>query len=176
MSHIRPTEEQISTVLEDWKAAIMATYPLDTVGFLRVKKDQFQNPVGERIQRASAVVVGALLGKGRPVDEVDAAVDDIVRIRAVQDFTPAKAVGVFLLLKGVLRKTLLTNEASTGFYREFLELESRVDGLLLKAVDVYAACREKLAEMRIAEVKRLQAMLIRKAGLVCDPPADEPEQ
>jgi hypothetical protein len=44
---------------------------------------------------------------------------------------------------------------------ELLHLESRIDALSLAAFDIYMACRERIAEIRIGEVKAERERLAR---------------
>lgn len=117
----------------------------------------------------------AVIGLDASPRQVKAALDDLIRLRAVQDFTPSQAVGPLFLLKDILRTALLDpgfrrTERQDGPVRprgtpprrpsagEILdgcfEAEARLDSLALLALDLYAADRERIFRMRVDEVKR----------------------
>jgi hypothetical protein len=79
----------------------------------------------------------------------------VVRLRAVQDFTPGEAVGFLFLLKGILRDVLGATGGQLGGPPGPIEaLEDRIDRLVLLGFDRYAACREQMAEIRVNEARR----------------------
>ncbi|WP_054693966.1 RsbRD N-terminal domain-containing protein [Desulfosarcina cetonica] len=79
-------------ILKSWFQATVDSYPADTARFLKNQKDPFANPVGQTTYRNLEILVDALVtGAGR--DAMAAALDPILRIRAVQSFTPSKATG-----------------------------------------------------------------------------------
>ena len=159
---------------ERWLDAMFRTYPLDTVGFMRKKRDQFQNPVGHRMGLAADALVDALLKPGLDSEEIAGPVDDIVRIRAVQDFTPARAIGVFYLLKSIVRDMVKGDLADGDTARELLQFESKIDTLVLVSLDVYVQCKAQIYEMRIREINNKHHMLLKRAKMVCEP-AEEPD-
>lgn len=154
--------EQRKLVVDAWIASVYASYPLDTSGFLRTRKDQFANPVGHLTSQAAPLLYDSVAGFDVAMDEIGNALDEFVRLRAVQTFTPTEAVGVIYLLKPLLRKHILP-EAEKGLLAEYLEAESRIDTLALLMFDRYALDREKIHSMRVDEVKSAQAQLLRRA-------------
>ena len=94
--------EKKKTILENWFHAILESYPPDSINFFKNKKDQFQNPVGHTISEGIASIFDGLLGDFCRED-IAAPLDRIVKIRSVQDFSPAQAVGFAFLLKDVIR-------------------------------------------------------------------------
>ena len=129
-------------ILEQWIAETIASYPGAAVAFISGEKDPFRNPVGETVRRSLAVLLEQLHGAMEPA-EIARALDDIVRLRAVQELAPSDAVGFVFLLKPVLRK-LAPGE-------DLLSLNERIDALALLAFDKYMHCREQLAEIRLKE-------------------------
>jgi hypothetical protein len=167
--------EQRGALKEKWRESIFRTYPLDTVGFLRSTGNEFTNPVGHRTTQAINGIIDALLADTLGADEVKEYVDDIVRVRAIQGFTPAKAVGVFFLLKALVRELLSKEMKEAAIVRELLLFETKLDSLALMAFDIYGQCRELLFEQRVLEVKNSQRSLLRRARILCDMPAEEPD-
>ena len=132
-------------ILEQWIAETLASYPSATVAFIAGEKDPFRNPVGETVRRSLAVLLDQLYGAMEPAD-IARALDDIVRLRAVQDLAPSDAVGFVFLLKPILRRF------APG--EDLLSLNQRIDALALLAFEKYMHCREQVAEIRVKEGRR----------------------
>ena len=80
--------------------------------------------------------------------------DEIIRIRVLQNFAPSQALAFIFLLKNVIRHELAEEIRKENLAAELLDLESRIDGLALLGFDVYTKRREKLYEIKADEVKR----------------------
>ncbi|MBS1236879.1 MAG: hypothetical protein H6R37_123, partial [Deltaproteobacteria bacterium] len=120
-------KHKASHIRKRWLDLIIETYPADSQRFLREQKDRFANPVGTTISRAVETLYHELL-HGMDSEKVNSSLDEIVRIRAVQDFSPARAMIFLFLLKKVLREELHQEiEENTAAWEELLALESRVD-------------------------------------------------
>jgi hypothetical protein len=96
--------------------------------------------------------------------------DPIIRIRAVQDFSPGQALRFVFLLKDVIRKNFGMEIGEFNLHTELQRLESQIDDLALLAFDVYMKCRERLYEIRSREAKNHVSGLLKKAGLVVEIP------
>lgn len=167
--------EKRDEIVEGWTEAIFRTYPLDTVGFMRRQADQFANPIRHRTRDAVPKIVDALLEEGLDSEKIIGPLDDIIRIRAVQDFTPAKSVGIVFLLKSLLREKLAKQLDTPDTARELLQFESKIDSLALISFDIYTQCQKKIFSMRVDEIKNRQASLLRRAGLILEISAEEPD-
>jgi len=145
---------QRTAVLDRWFQAVAATYPEDTARFLASVADPFSNPVGSTLREGLGRLFDALAAEPSPAG-LAAAIDGIVRIRAVQEFAPSAAVGFVYALKGILREQL----AGAGLSpEEHATLESGVDRMALAAFDVYLQCREKIFEIRVREIRESQRL------------------
>ena len=132
-------------IVKLWVEAIVSTYPQETSRFLLSNKDRFTNPVGSSIKDAAAGVFEFLIQE-KSLEEITPFVDSLIRIRAVQDFTPSEAMGAFFTLKKCLHKALGELPAE-----ELIRLDSMIDGLSLLAFDIYMKCREKVWEIKYNE-------------------------
>lgn len=156
-------------IAEKWLQAVSGTYPFGTVGFLRTKKDPFINPVGQRNNVAAEAFVSSLLDDEPDEDALAEVIEEFVRVRAVQNFSPEDAVGIILALKPIISEVLgdkLTNYIKEHGLREYQLLEGHIDALTLLSFGSYVRCREKMAEMRIDEFKRRHSQIIRQAERV----------
>jgi hypothetical protein len=141
-----------SAVVREWFERTLRGYPEQSSGFLRGEKDPFRNPVGHTLRDGLGVLLDEILGE---MDEarITAALDAIVRIRAVQDHTASQAVGFLFLLKEVLREKSPAADLAT--------LENRIDRMALLAFDLYMKCREKICEIKAEEARRRVYLLER---------------
>ena len=160
-------------VVSQWLARALHTYPEHTSRFLHQEKDRFRNPIGHAFREALAALLDELLG-GMNAGRITQVLDGIVRIRAVQDFTPARAVGFVFLLKGTIRDALHSpphptslavggEDKGEGGRRPdaLTDLEDRIDEMALLAFDVFMRCREQLYEVRANEARRRLTILER---------------
>ena len=174
MSFLALLRTEREAIANAWRDAIYSTYPFDTAGFLRKGQDEFKNPVGVRTNAAVQELTSHLL-EHKVLDDaaLDAALDELIRIRAVQEFSPAKAMGALFLIKGVVRTHLPKVGKLKDHVEALLRFESKVDSVALRAFDIYVKCRTQLYEMRLKEIKNRHALLFRHAGLTADAAAEE---
>ena len=142
---MRAMAEKRSAVIQEWFERTLRSYPGQTVGFLRGEKDPFRNPVGHTLREGLGVLFDEILGEMDGA-RITAALDAVVRIRAVEDHTASHAVAFLFLLKEVLR------EKSPA--ADLAALENRIDRVALLAFDLYMKCREKIYEIKAEEAKR----------------------
>ena len=143
-------------IAEEWIASVLETYPEAFSRKLLLDQDPFRNPVGYALRENLSVLVDELLG-GMDQSRVGPAMDGVVRMRAVQDFTASQAVSFVFLLRDVARR----------HFRDDADLlavvERRIDELALIAFDYFMTCREKLCELRTNELKRSLYLPLRRA-------------
>jgi hypothetical protein len=156
---ISPQTQQ--AIAERWRAAIIQTYPGLTAEFLRQEKDPFRNPVGAALEEAIPRLVAELCG-GMDRDKITQALEGIVRIRAVQDFSASQAVSFVFKLREILDDKSIAAAEPAG------ALHDRIDEMALAAFDVFMRCREQVYEVRLTEARRAEGfrdrMVSRDAG------------
>jgi hypothetical protein len=74
------------------------------------------------------------------------ALESIVRLRAVQDFTPSQAVGFVYLLREIFQEELAGREPP--------DVQKRIDEIALRAFDLFMKCREEIYEIKAREAQR----------------------
>jgi hypothetical protein len=156
--------EKKPAILGRWLTTIYESYPPETAIFLRKEKNRFDNPVGYRIAQGLEGLYNALLQE-MDKDKVLNYLDEIIRIRALQNFAPSQALAFIFLLKNVIRQELADEIQKENLEAEVLALESCIDGLALLGFDVYTKRQEKLCEIRVDEMKRRISGLMRKTGI-----------
>ncbi len=137
-------------IVKKWFDRVLETYPVEVQRVFRQQNDRFSNPVGSTIFQSLEGLCDEL--SGHPdFEKVRSFLDGIIRIRAIQDFSPSQAVVFLPLLKGVLKEEIGEEVRQNRLYAEWLELESRIDEFLLLAFDIYMECREKVFQLKTAE-------------------------
>jgi len=164
--------ERRSAIYKGWFTAIMETYPTDTSGFLQKQQDQFANPVGHIIRQGVDGLLDALIEE-KDYSEGLPFLDDILKARAVQDFTPSKAMNFIFLLKNVVRKEIGKEIRQNQITDSLFSFESKIDDLALFAFNIYVKCREQIYELKSEELKRMTYLLLKKSNLAYEIPAQE---
>lgn len=168
-------KQKASHIRKRWLNLIIETYPADSQRFLREQKDRFANPVGTTLSSEVETLCHELL-HGMDSEKVNSSLDKIIRIRAIQDFSPARAMTFIFLLKKILREELSQEiKENPGAFEELLGLEARVDEMALRGFDLYMSCREKVYEIRAKETKNQVSRLLQRAGLLCEIPSWDPD-
>jgi len=168
-------KQKASHIRKRWLNLIIETYPADSQRFLREQKDRFANPVGTTLSSEVETLCHELL-HGMDSEKVNSSLDKIIRIRAIQDFSPARAMTFIFLLKKILREELSQEiKENPGAFEELLGLEARVDEMALRGFDLYMSCREKVYEIRAKEAKNQVSRLLQRAGLLCEIPSWDPD-
>lgn len=139
------------SILGKWLQSIVNTYPEDTAKFLNIEKDRFTNPVGHILSQETRTIYNELI-HDMNLDKLKSSLNEIVKIRSIQEFTPAQAVSFVFQLKKAAREELADDIMNSNSLRGLLEFESRIDQLALLAFDIYTDCREKVYEIRVNEV------------------------
>jgi hypothetical protein len=150
--------QQRRQILDRWTERVFDAYPREAAPFLKAEKDRFRNPVGYTIEAGLARIYDGLVDD---VDEdgIEQAVEDIVRMRAVQEFSPSKAVGFAQPLKEVIGEMIKAASRDSAFVtaKDFLEdlcrLGEKIDRVTLCAVDCYVRCREKVFHTSLKEAR-----------------------
>ncbi len=174
--------EKKSAILNRWYDAVLDTYPSDTSGFLKGQKNPFLNPVGSTIFQGIENLFEELLcennspiplyepwplvkgGEGELSGErASLFLDNIIRIRAVQEFTPSQSVAFVLLLKNAIREELKSELVERQLLEELLFFESKIDDMALLSFDIYMKCREKLFQLKVNELQSWRFRKLQRA-------------
>lgn len=154
-------EQKQTTIKQRWLDLIIETYPADSREFLKKKRDRFSNPVGITLAQQVDSLFAVLL-KEDESEDLTGILEDFVKIRTIQEFSPSQAIVFILLVKQAIRENLAEDIRTNQLFTELLNLESRIDNLLLRAFDVYSMAREKLTKIRLGELKRSSYLALRK--------------
>jgi hypothetical protein len=161
-----------TALVKRWFDEVVRTYPVDTANFLKQQKDPFANPVGRTTLKGLEALFNVLI-TGMDRDAINSFLDPIIRIRAIQDFTPSRATSFILFLKQIIRETLGKEFQDPQVVTAFMDFETRIDDLCLMAFDIYVQCREKLYQIQANEMRNTTFRAFQRAGLVKDVPDDD---
>ena len=145
-------EQKRETILGEWFELIAGSYPQATSEFLAKQADRFGNPVGHAISQSIGAIYDQVVSAMNR-DELLHALDGIIRIRAVQDFSPSEAVAFVFQLKAVIRDVMDEQLRGSEKWDDVVDLESRVDRVALLAFEKYTECREQLHRVRNREIE-----------------------
>ena len=166
--------ENKSKIIKKWFNRIVESYPKESRDFFKREKNRFANPVGRTIAAEIESLFTELLNGSGP-EKLAPHLDGIIKIRAIQDFAPSKALGFVLELKEVIREFLKEGKSLNGLRTELETFEKRIDDTALLAFDIYSKRVKKLYELRVNEINRQVSRLLVRANLVCEIPEEERE-
>ena len=140
------------SIISRWVRAIVESYPQETSKFLMSSKDRFNNPVGNVIFESAEQIFNEIVG-GNDFNKIKSSLEDIIKIRAVQDFSPSKAAGFIFSLKRFILEELGTEVKDKPTFQELVDIEFLIDRTALIAFDLYMNSKEKLFQIRVGELK-----------------------
>jgi hypothetical protein len=166
-------EQKKTAIIKKWFDFTVQAYAPDTARFLKSQKDAFANPVGNNTLKGLQGLLEELL-KDFDRRAMATYLDPIIRIRAVQAFTPSQATLFILALKKVLRDTFAQELGDNRMAAELVQLESKIDQLCLMAFDIYMECREKIYQIRANETRNRVFRAFERAGLISEKMENQP--
>jgi len=147
----------IETLLAPKKKAIVQKWidqVLDSYGapdFFKKQKDRFANPIGSTVSYGLQNLF-AILVEDKELAEAVKPLEDIIKIRAVQEFAPSAAISFVYILKEIVREELAKENNREEVLTLLAVLDSRIDKVAFMAFDIYMDCRERLHKIRVNEV------------------------
>jgi hypothetical protein len=159
------------SILHRWFTLTLDGYPSGARAFFGKETNSFANPVGSTLLAGMKTLLTHLFD-GKDSGELSEALESIIKIRAVQDFSPSQALSFVFLLKEAVRLELGAEIRDALISPdELLEFESRIDALGLRSFDVYMKCREKIYELRTSQMKNMMFTLFKRADMQHEIPA-----
>lgn len=159
--------EKKAAIVKKWFDLIIDNYPADASNFLKKQKNRFSNPVGHTISQGIDGLFDEIL-HGIDSEKLFPFLNDIIKIKAVQDFSPSKAISFVFLLKQAIREEMGSEIKKKQMSDELRLFEEQIDELALLSFDIYMKCRERIYEIKTDEARRMMFRLLQKANLVCE--------
>jgi hypothetical protein len=156
-------ERKADAIVGRWFDEALSAYSPEAVAAWTRQRDRFANPVGHGLAVGTRALFHALL-EGADERALGTLLDEVVQVRAVQQMTPSAALGFLPRLKAIVREELGAASAEPALAPELARLEERIDGVVLAAFDRYVEHRERIMELRIAEVKRTTPWWVTRAA------------
>jgi hypothetical protein len=151
-------------IAERWFQDALSAYPSRAVDAWCRERDPFANPVGHALREGTRAVLDAVVDGTGPAAVRDG-LGETLKIRAIQEMAPSVALAFVFRLKPVIRAELGQALGNDTVLRELAELEAAIDQAALTAFDLYVEHRERLVELRIAELKRNIPWAVARAEL-----------
>ncbi|MFH2047294.1 MAG: RsbRD N-terminal domain-containing protein [Pseudomonadota bacterium] len=160
-------------IIDKWFDVVVNTYPADTSRFIKSQKNPFANPVGSTTHKGLSVLMDELLGEMN-VDTINLFLDPIIRIRAIQDFTPSRAVSFVFSLKEIIRDQFKGKDFNNyNMLLELIQFHEKIDLVAKIGFDIYMRCREKIYHIKANEEKNRTFRAFERAGLIKEIPENE---
>lgn len=152
-------------LVAQWADSLFHTYPEEGAKFFSSSANQFANPAGHTFRTNLEKMFSAL--RSRPdVSACTKELDEIVRIRAVQGFTPSVALCFLPALKEIVyREAVKTypDESVDVFLRDW---NIKVDQLTMLGFELYMTCREILWQQKANQLYNRTHKLLERANLL----------
>ena len=120
-------ENKKSSIVNKWFEFVTDTYAPDAALFFKNQRDGFLNPVGGTTRDILEKLFEAILEKA-DADGIAVTIEPLIKIRAVQNFSPSQAVGFLFVLKTIIRKEL-KKELKKINPEELVSIDTRIDSL-----------------------------------------------
>lgn len=141
-------------ILSRWQSLAMSSYENHLLLNGKTKAGRFSDPVAYVTMDNTNKIYDLLICEENNA-EILAPLEEICRLRAVQDINPSSALSFIPALKQLVREEL-KDEIKSGMYSdELTEFDKRIDDIARLAIDAYSSCRARIDEIRINEIKRL---------------------
>lgn len=137
-------------IVNKWVEYTLSTYL--SSGFFLKENDKFANPVGGNVREALGRLF-LLFAKGADPKEFNPPLEQIISIRAVQEFSPSQAVAPLNAVKHITREVFAADKERSQLVSELYDFEFAVDLAVLAAFDIYMQYRERLYQVRIDEIR-----------------------
>lgn len=153
--------EKRSAIADRWIGDTLNTYSKDASAAFGRQKNPFANPVGHALRVGLNAAVEDLV-EGKEPDEICPHLDEIIKMRAVQEFTPSQALAFVFSLKEAIGAELGKALGEPSAAGELARLDRRIDRIGLLAFDRYVASREKVYQLRVNEMKRSVSNIVKR--------------
>ena len=98
MALIDLLSDKKSDILERWRELVFDSYVPETARFLKSQKDRFANPIAYQLNRGLTGILEVFL-LNQETDQVMAQLDEVLRLKALQEAAPSRALAFIFLLK-----------------------------------------------------------------------------
>ncbi|MDP2211356.1 MAG: RsbRD N-terminal domain-containing protein [Candidatus Aquicultor sp.] len=156
-------------ILKRWLDVISATYSGEAAAFIKGQKNQFTGPMGYTIQEGLEGLFDGLIDEA-PFEEIAPFLESIIKIRAVQDFSPSQAVAFIFHLKKIISEESQNTSDTRGVVdtAALTAFELKIDTLALISFDLYMEARDKVYQLKTNESNDMVFRLLQKERRSCE--------
>jgi len=154
-------EQKRNLIQSKWTDAVIGSYPTESAKFIVGNKNKFTNPLGYTLENSINIICCNYLNRDIH-KECEQAIESMVRLRAVQDFTPTKALGIMFDFKAIVLTEIRDIVDTNDRFDEYLIIETQIDKMIDYALNFYIECRERVNEIKANEVRQgFERMVLR---------------
>lgn len=153
-------KKNLDRFLSDWFRSTINTYPEQSARILGKDANRFDNPVGAVTRETLEDVLNLITSDQYDRNSLEKALDPVIRIRAVQAFDPADAVGFIFALKRIGEDIIGEADAK--------DFDRLVDEIALAGFNRLMKCKEDIFLLKATESKRRIHRAFERAGLVAE--------
>ncbi|MCK5403677.1 MAG: RsbRD N-terminal domain-containing protein [Desulfobulbaceae bacterium] len=150
-------------ILTKWIDLLLGTYSIDAFHIFKNQKNRFANPVGFNVKHGLEEIYDCIAAEG-VIEKIPSVLEELIRIRAVQEFTAADSISFIFAIKGLVNAEC-GKEGLTDYHNDWMNFEQRVDSMALTIFDLYMSSRERLHSIRVRELESGRHILT--DGLKC---------
>ncbi len=160
-------------IIKKWFALVLETYPADARKFFAKDVDSFSNPVGSAIFKGMGSFYDELLSDGNDggAPALPLFFEDLIKVRAVQELRPSRALAFVPGLKTAIWETIGEAVHKNDLHEDYFDLLNQLDRFALAAFDKYMESRERTYSIKANEIRRRSSILLKRMTGV-DPESD----
>ncbi|MCF8037158.1 MAG: RsbRD N-terminal domain-containing protein [Desulfobacteraceae bacterium] len=160
--------------IEKWLDALMQTYPDESARFFKDTTDPFANPVGATMKKGITDLFDVVAAETYDPEAAHAALEPMIRVRAIQEFAPSQAVGFVTEIKSIIRRDAGGSKEGHPQAEKLQQIGDYADRALLAAFDIYMNCKKKVYELRARQARDSVSQLLIKKELISELPDVDP--
>lgn len=140
--------EREPEILDRWLERALEVYPEDSRNFFRESRDPFSNPIGFTLREGMEKMFKHMVEPEK--EKLNRSyLEPIVRIRALEESSPSRAVSFISLLKEIILEELQGQISSP----ERNAVREEIDRFTIEALEIHAECREIIDRLKKKERK-----------------------
>ncbi len=145
--------EKEPEILDRWLERALEVYPADSRNFFRESRDPFSNPIGSTLREGMKEMYNQVID---PENERPRrpSLEGIVRIRALEESSPPRAVSFIPLLKEIIVEIIAEELKGQFSSPEWIAMSEEIGRFTIEALEIHAECRERIDWLKMKERKR----------------------
>lgn len=147
-------QDKQQSILSRWIPAALGNVNQNEQFKVHREQDRFSDPLGYAIASNTQAILQWLCSDD-PDMNLSKPLEDICRIKAVQDSRPSESLRFIFNLKTVIRESLAEECDVSQYAEDLYRIDQRIDEMALLAFDLFSACRNQIYKLQAEEIKRM---------------------